>query len=653
LRVAGLQVPQRSLSRGSREGGDKANLTVVLGAEGLANREPRRTANPRRATRDCLARTSRETEGAFMRLVRNIVIVVLAAIPVFADQPDWVKRSNQNAAILVEVLAHYGPEGAGQLGVDGKDNDVTQFPLDVNEKIKADLTAALKKLDAKMADEKDPAVRQDLQILINSAKENMEETRLNEKYDLPYFNISQTLFQGIRGLLDDRVAADRRPAALVRLRKYAGMEKGFTPLTEQAMAYTRAHLNDKALIGPFKDNLEKDLGNSDRFIAGIEKLFQKYKIAGYEAPYAEIKKQVAAYNAFLRAEVAPRATGDFRLPEEQYRFTLKERGNDMPVEELISRAKTSFREIQNEMQTIAPLVAKEKGFTSTDYMGVLHELKKQQFVGDAILPHYQKRIKDLETLIVAQHIVTLPNREMQFRLASEAETAAVPAPHMDPPRLIGNTGEMGAFVLPLRIPAEKGKEDIGFDDFTFEAASWTLTAHEGRPGHELQFASIIEHGISQARTLFAFNSVNVEGWALYAEAEMKPYEPLDGQLIALQARLLRAARAFLDPSLQLGRMTREEAFHVLEDECGYSHAMSLQEVERYTFWAPGQAPSYYVGYSRLMELRTDVERMLGKNFDRQSYHDFVLAQGLVPPALLRDAVMNEYVKPRMKAEASK
>jgi uncharacterized protein (DUF885 family) len=147
--------------------------------------------------------------------------------------------------------------------------------------------------------------------------------------------------------------------------------------------------------------------------------------------------------------------------------------------------------------------------------------------------------------------------------------------------------------------------------------------------------------------LFAFNSVNVEGWALYAEAELKPYEPLEGQLIALQHRLLRATRAFVDPSLQLGRMNRDEAFRVLEDDVVLSHGMALQEVERYTFWAPGQAPSYFVGYSRLMELRTDAERMLGKKFDRQSYHDFILAQGLVPPSLLRDAVMNEYVKPRM------
>ena len=56
--------------------------------------------------------------------------------------------------------------------------------------------------------------------------------------------------------------------------------------------------------------------------------------------------------------------------------------------------------------------------------------------------------------------------------------------------------------------------------------------------------------------------------------------------------------------------------------------MAKQEIDRYTFRAPGQATSYFCGYQRLMELRTDVERALGKRFDRQNYHDFVLAQGL-------------------------
>src|SRR3546814_20588417 len=87
----------------------------------------------------------------------------------------------------------------------------------------------------------------------------------------------------------------------------------------------------------------------------------------------------------------------------------------------------------------------------------------------------------------------------------------MPAPFMSPPRLIGNTGEYGEFVLPLNVPGKAGRGDLKTDDFTFKAASWTLTAHEARPGHELQFAAMIENGVSTARAVFAFTSVNVEG----------------------------------------------------------------------------------------------------------------------------------------------
>jgi uncharacterized protein (DUF885 family) len=214
---------------------------------------------------------------------------------------------------------------------------------------------------------------------------------------------------------------------------------------------------------------------------------------------------------------------------------------------------------------------------------------------------------------------------------------------MQPPRLIGNTGEMGVFVLPLRVPGREGQGNLALDDFTYDAFAWPVTAHEGRPGHDLQFASLVEKGVSQARSIFAQNGVNVEGWALYAEAEVKPYLPLDGQLATLQSRLARAARALLDPSLQLGEVTRDEAIRVLREDVGLSEGLALSEVERYTFRSPGQATTYFVGYTRLMELRAEVERILGKKFDRRKLHDFLLAQGLLPPKLLRQAVYDEFI----------
>jgi uncharacterized protein (DUF885 family) len=215
---------------------------------------------------------------------------------------------------------------------------------------------------------------------------------------------------------------------------------------------------------------------------------------------------------------------------------------------------------------------------------------------------------------------------------------------MTAPPFLHNTGQRGEFVLPLNIPSATGGAEEKYDDFTFDAVAWTLTAHEARPGHELQFDSMVEHGVSQARALFAFNSTNVEGWGLYAEYIMKPFMPVEGQLMSLDLRLLRAARAFLDPELQSGKVTREDAYRVLEKDVVLSHAFATEEVERFTFRSPGQANSYFYGYTRLLELRKETEAELGKKFDQKKFHDFVLAQGLLPPDLMRKAVMEDFVR---------
>jgi len=124
---------------------------------------------------------------------------------------------------------------------------------------------------------------------------------------------------------------------------------------------------------------------------------------------------------------------------------------------------------------------------------------------------------------------------------------------------------------------------------------------------------------------------------------MQPYEPVEGQMFALQHRLLRAARAFLDPMVNLGLTTPERAAAVLRDEVVLSRAMVKQEVDRYTFNSPGQATAYYYGYMRLMQLRAQTELTLGPKFNRRKFNDFVLGQGMLPPDLLRKAVEADFV----------
>ena len=101
------------------------------------------------------------------------------------------------------------------------------------------------------------------------------------------------------------------------------------------------------------------------------------------------------------------------------------------------------------------------------------------------------------------------------------------------------------------------------------------------------------------------------------EAIVKPFMPLDAQLISLQYRLARAARMFLDPMLNLGLVTAEEAKRVLMEEVVEDDLNAQTEIDRYTFRSPAQATAYYYGYENLQALRARTEMRLKDRFDQQ------------------------------------
>jgi hypothetical protein len=558
----------------------------------------------------------------------------------FAQQPAWVAKSNENARILLDVEARFTPESAGSLGVTGLDDQISIPSADRPARFRHALTEAVKTLQSRLAAEPDPLVKQDLEILISAGQRNIRSSAAYEARLLPYSNAAKSIFFGMKSLLDDQVAPERRKAAVIRLRRYAGVESGYTPTTALSEKLFREK-KMPGLLGPPKTEVEQDLAQMDSYLTGVGLLLGKYKMTGCQDAYTKLKDAFAHYREFVQNEVLPRARSDFRLPPELYAINLENYGVDYTSDELKRLAHQAFSEIQAEMQPLAARVAKERNLPSSDYREVIKALKKEQLKADQVMPLYHQSLANIEDIIRRERLVTLPDRPCIIRLATAAETAEQPAPHMQPPRLLNNHGERGQFILPAGTTGANGKP-LKYDDFTFSAASWTLTAHEARPGHELQFAAMIEHGVSDARAIFAFNSTNVEGWGLYSEWFMFPYMPDDGKLISLQLRLLRAARAFLDPELQDGKIAPQQALHLLENDVVLSEAFATEEVDRFTFRMPGQAVSYFDGYTRLREIRSDAEKALGPKFNVQRFHDFILSQGPLPPNLLRKAVMTDF-----------
>lgn len=563
--------------------------------------------------------------------------------------PEWVKRSNEIAYKVLESGAKFAPEFAGQSGVDGYDEEIFDLGENLYERQIAASEQNIAMLKALLAKEEDPRVVQDLEIMIKAEYDDIESNRVNYERVLPYANLTGLIFAGFRGLLDKQVPLERQKAALVRLKKYTGQAEGYEALTDLAKTRLTERSQIPGLIKPFIGEVQQDLERAPIMIQGLQSLFAATELKGYEQDLAMLSEQLTAYNNWVEETILPNTRESAALPRELYELQLKHYGVEDSPEALIKTGQVAFMNIRNEMIALAPLVAKQKGYATGSYREVIELLKKEQVNGDELMAKYREIMVELDAIIEREGLVSLPDEPARVRMATPAETAQQPAAHLDVPRLVGNTGEFPEFIVPTIVQEEDGSWPQS--DYAFPAMMWTLSAHEARPGHEMQFTTMLRGGISTARALFAFTSANVEGWALYAEAIAKPYMPLEGQLISLRDRLLRAARIWLDPMLNMGLISAEEAKRMLMEEVVLDDLSAQTEIDRYTFRSPAQATAYYYGYENLQSLRASTELRLQDRFNQQEFHDFLLAQGLLPPEVLSKAVRENFIAPRLEPQS--
>ncbi|HEX5755576.1 MAG TPA: DUF885 family protein, partial [Arenimonas sp.] len=500
-------------------------------------------------------------------LKKSLLVALLAGLvasaPAFAVE-SWVERSNAVADGILQSQAKFAPEFSSQVGVTGFDEEIFDLGENLAQRQIAASKASLAHLEALLAKETDSMVKQDLQIMIKSQQDAIEAAQINYDRVMPYGNVIGLVFAGFRGQLDKQVPLERRQAALVRLRKYTGEAEGYQPLLELAKQRLTERMAVKDLILPFRGEVEQDIKDAPKLIAGLEQVFQGSELDGWQSSLALLQKQMTDYNQWVEKTILPKTRESSMLPRELYELQLKQFGVDASPEELMRMGQVAFMDIRNEMMALAPLLAKEKGYATKDYREVIKLLKQEQVHGDALMASYRDVMAKIDRIIEQEQLATLPKEPARVRMATEAETAQQPAAHLDTPRLVGNTGEYPEFIVPNLPKGEDGNWPES--DYAYKAMMWTLSAHEARPGHEMQFTTMLRGGVSTARALFAFNSANVEGWALYAEAILKPHMPLEGQMISLQYRLLRAARIWLDPAINLGLVTPAEAKRVLMEE---------------------------------------------------------------------------------------
>ncbi len=556
-----------------------------------------------------------------------------------APQPPWLEQSNKIAREYSLDDAERYPEGASALGFTEYDSKAIQLEDDMETKDLAQEVKWKGRLSKEAQTATDPNYKIDIEVLQKNVENSIAGKKLDEKYgDIPFYPASKKVFKSLRELINEQSGADRKSAAVDRFKAYVNGHGKFAPLLEayQSRILYREKNHPRLRLYPLKTEVEQYLSETNDYLKGVHQLLEKSGRKDWEQDFNNFTKQVENYDAYIRSHYLPKARKDYRLPREVYAYLLKVRGIDSSPEELIQMATADYQRTYLQYRKLAKEVAKKHDLKATDPVSVIKFLKSKPITKtEDVKILYQNAADNLNRLIVEKNLVSLPKQPLKIRFAGLAESKANPVPSLILPPLIGNRGERPEFLVP-----STGSEKLPFDDFSYEAAALILTAHEGRPGHDLQFSSMLDNGVSTVRARYAFNNVNVEGWALYAEDLVFPYVPLESQFVATQTRLWRIARAFLDPQIQLGKIKPARVKQVFTKELGVSDTMADLELRRYTYEDPGQAPSYYYGLKKLWAARDSVEKAVGPTFNQRCFNDAVLSMGLLPVDLVAKTLVN-------------
>src|SRR5271157_2062189 len=253
-----------------------------------------------------------------MRKSMLLFAAALLSVPCFAqtqgNDKSWIAISNGYANMLIEIVFKHHPEAGTQQGLSQYDDKISQPTLADENQERKETEAVLAKLKSASAEKQQQEVAEDLQIMIRRVNLNFKRQDFQRANEVPFLNASQIVFSGVQVLLDEQTPSERRQAAVVRIREYAGLDPAYTALTEILKQRVTEQMAKPGVIYPAKVEIETEMARNSNYLDGIAALLRKYKLTGWEEPFAKLKSQLTDYDAWVRATVLPKARDDFRLP---------------------------------------------------------------------------------------------------------------------------------------------------------------------------------------------------------------------------------------------------------------------------------------------------------------------------------------------------
>lgn len=248
------------------------------------------------------------------------------------------------------------------------------------------------------------------------------------------------------------------------------------------------------------------------------------------------------------------------------------------------------------------------------------------------IPELTAYVKEKDLLYIDPSKPLVVRKEPAYMAGVAGASISAPGPYDKNGNTYYNVGSMSGWT------AENAESYLReYNDYILQI----LNIHEAIPGHYTQLV-YSNQSPSIIKSILG-NGAMIEGWAVYAEKMMleSGYKNSDEMWLMYYKWNLRATcNTILDISVHTKNMSKEAALDLLIKEAFQQQAEAEGKWKRVTL-SQVQLCSYFTGYTEIYNLREELKKKEGENFNLKKFHEKFLSFGSAPVKYIRELMLSE------------
>jgi len=270
---------------------------------------------------------------------------------------------------------------------------------------------------------------------------------------------------------------------------------------------------------------------------------------------------------------------------------------------------------------------------------VIDKISLQHTTPEKFQSEIEKQIPELTAYVKAKDLLYIDpskplvvRKEPAYMAGVAGASISAPGPYDKNANTYYNVGSMSGWT------AENAESYLReYNDYILQI----LNIHEAIPGHYTQLV-YSNQSPSIIKSILG-NGAMVEGWAVYAEKMMleSGYKNSDEMwLMYYKWNLRTTCNTILDISVHTKDMSKEAALDLLTKEAFQQQAEAEGKWRRVTL-SQVQLCSYFTGYTEIYNLREELKKQQGKDFNLKQFHEKFLSFGSAPVKYIKELMLSK------------